>query len=119
VPAGTAVIIRRAAPRVKALTTSSHARSGAGPGALAGFPLSWRQTAEQLAELRPGARWTAQRVAHMVANVRARLSNSGVPNLTRAEVGEQLGNTLDHNLIHELMVSTTLAPWDLAILDPD
>lgn len=82
-------------------------------------PLSWRQTAEQLAELRPGGRWTAPRVAHLVANVRTRLSNNGVAGLTRTEVGEQPGTTLDHNLIHELMESTTLVPWDLAILDPD
>ncbi|MGW5645623.1 FHA domain-containing protein [Saccharopolyspora sp. NPDC003752] len=80
-------------------------------------PLSWRQAAEHLAELQPDAGWTAKRVEHDVVDVRTRLSKGGVPGLTRDEVGEPVGNTLNHNLIRELMESTTLVPPDLRVLD--
>lgn len=80
-------------------------------------PLSWRQAAEQLAELQPEAGWTAKRVEHMIVSVRTRLSQGGVAGLTREEVGEPVGNTLNHNLLTELVHSTTLVPPDLAILD--
>jgi hypothetical protein len=80
-------------------------------------PLTWRQTAEQLRELQPDANWTPSRVAHLVEDVRIRLSRGGVPGLTREEVGEPVGNLLNHNLIRELMLSTTLVPRDLALLD--
>lgn len=80
-------------------------------------PLSWRQAAEHLAELQPDAGWTAKRVEHNVVAVRARLSKDGVAGLTRDEVGEPVGNTLNHNLIRELMESTTLVPPDLGLLD--
>ncbi len=80
-------------------------------------PLAWRQAAELLGELRPGEGWTAKRVEHMVTSVRARLSRGGVAGLTRDEVGEPVGNLLNHNLIHELMASTTLVPTDLRLLD--
>ena len=53
------------------------------------------------------------------AEVRNRLSGNGVSGLTREEVGEPIGNTLNHNLIRELMESTTLVPPDLRILDHD
>ena len=80
-------------------------------------PLAWRQAADQLAELDPDAGWTAKRVAHHVAAVRTRLSAAGVVGLTREEVGEPIGNALNHNLLTELMLSTTLIPPDLAALD--
>jgi hypothetical protein len=80
-------------------------------------PLSWRQAADQLAELQPGAGWTSKRVEHMITSVRIRLSRNGVAGLTRDEVGEPVGNTLNHNLLIELVQSTTLIPLDLAILD--
>jgi hypothetical protein len=82
-------------------------------------PLTWRQAAEQLAELRPDEGWTAKRVEHLVGAVRIRLSRGGVPGLTREEVGEPVGNTLNDTLVRELMLSTTLVPPDLAVLDPD
>jgi hypothetical protein len=83
-------------------------------------PLSWRQTADHLADLQPDAGWTPKRVEHMVVAVRARLSRSGVPGLTRDEVGEPVGNALNHNMIRELLESTTLVPPDLRLLDhPD
>ncbi|MFF3573845.1 hypothetical protein ACFYXQ_39445 [Nocardia jiangxiensis] len=49
--------------------------------------------------------------------VRNRLSRAGVAGLTRAEVGEPVGNALNHNLIQELLQTTTLAPFDLAHID--
>jgi hypothetical protein len=80
-------------------------------------PLAWRQTADQLAELEPDAGWSPKKVEHLVVAVRARLSKAGVTGLTREEVGEPLGNTLNHNLISELMESTTLVPPDLRLID--
>ncbi|MEO7193841.1 MAG: FHA domain-containing protein [Pseudonocardiaceae bacterium] len=80
-------------------------------------PLSWRQAADQLAEMQPDAGWGAKRVEHMIAAVRTRLSQAGVAGLTREEVGEPVGNALNHNLFTELVQSTTLVPPDLAILD--
>lgn len=80
-------------------------------------PLSWRQAAEQLVGCQPDAGWTAKRVEHVIHGVRTRLSRSGVPGLTRAEVSEPVGNTLNDNLIQELLMTTTLVSMDLALVD--
>lgn len=80
-------------------------------------PLSWRATADHLADLQPEANWTPKKIEHVVAGVRARLSRAGVPGLTREEVGEPVGNLLNHNLIQELLMSTTLVPRDLALIE--
>ncbi len=53
--------------------------------------------------------WNAKRVEHLIVRVRTRLSAAG-PGPTREEVGEPVGNSLDHDLICELMDSTTLVP---------
>lgn len=79
-------------------------------------PLTWEQTARQLAELQPDATWTAKKVEHRVGLVRERLHAAGVPDLTRDEVGEPLGNTLNHNLLRELVRSMTVTPEDLEVL---
>ncbi|MGH8795286.1 MAG: FHA domain-containing protein [Stackebrandtia sp.] len=79
-------------------------------------PLTWRQAADQLAELEQDAGWSAKRVEHLVTAIRSRLSKGGVAGLTRDEVGEPVGNTLNHNLIRELLESTTLVPPDLRLL---
>jgi hypothetical protein len=81
-------------------------------------PLTWQQAADQLTELHPSAGWTAKRVEHVVARLRARLSKAGVSGLTREEVPGPVGNVLNHNLIVELVRSTTLVPPDLRRLDP-
>ncbi|GAA3565239.1 hypothetical protein GCM10022222_56230 [Amycolatopsis ultiminotia] len=81
-------------------------------------PLAWRQVAEQLTELRPDKPWSSKRVEHLVAAVRTRLVRAGVPGLTREEVGEPVGNALNDNLIKELLLSTSLVPPDLALLEP-
>jgi hypothetical protein len=80
-------------------------------------PTSRQQAAEVLAELQPSATWSAKRVEHMVADVRARLSAEGVHGLLREDVGEPVGNALNDNLLRELVLSTTLVPTDLALLD--
>lgn len=80
-------------------------------------PLTWREVASELAELQPDAAWTPKKVEHLVVGVRKRLSRGGVAGLTREEVGEPVGNALNHNLIGELLLSTTLVPFDLALLD--
>lgn len=82
-------------------------------------PLAWRQAADRLAELRPEANWTHRKVEHTIAAVRRRLSKAGVSGLTREEVGEPVGNMLNHNLIVELLHSRTLVPPDLRLLEDD
>lgn len=81
-------------------------------------PVSRQQAAQVLAELQPDANWSVKRVEHMTAEVRARLSAGGVHGLLREEVGEPVGNALNDNLLRELVLSTTLVPPDLAVLDP-
>ncbi|MGQ0466273.1 MAG: FHA domain-containing protein [Sporichthyaceae bacterium] len=80
-------------------------------------PLTWRQAAALLDEARPGMGWTPKRVEHVVVAVRSRLCAAGVAGLTREEVGEPVGNTLNDNLLRELLLSTTLVPRDLSLLE--
>jgi hypothetical protein len=80
-------------------------------------PLTWRQTAAQLADVHPGEGWTDKRVEHLVNAVRLRLSRDGVPGLTREEVGQPVGNALNDHLIRALLTSTSLVPMDLAVID--
>lgn len=80
-------------------------------------PLTWKEAALLLTDLQPDKSWTAKKVEHRVSVVRDRLSRRGVPNLTREEVGEPVGNTLNDNLLRELVRSTTLRPQDLELLD--
>ncbi|MEU4745280.1 FHA domain-containing protein [Actinosynnema sp. NPDC023658] len=80
-------------------------------------PLARQHVADVLAELQPDAGWSPKRVEHTVAAVRARLSAGGVHGLLREEVGEPVGNALNDNLLRELVLSTTLVPPDLALLD--
>ncbi|AUI61038.1 hypothetical protein [Amycolatopsis sp. BJA-103] len=81
-------------------------------------PLSWRQIAEQLAELEPDRNWSSKKVEHIVVKVRGRLAGAGVPGLTKDEVGEPVGNALNIHLIDELLQTATLVPPDLALLEP-
>jgi hypothetical protein len=80
-------------------------------------PLTWRDTAEDLVTLTGDPRWNQRRVERLVEGVRKRLHAPGVGGLTREEVGEPVGNALNHNLITELLLSTTLVPPDLAEID--
>ncbi len=80
-------------------------------------PLSYRETAKYLADLQADAGWTEKVVEHHVANVRKRLSRNNVRGLTQREVGKPVGSKLNENLLRELLLSTTLVPRDLALLD--
>lgn len=80
-------------------------------------PLARQHVAEVMAELRPDEAWSHKKVEHMVAAVRSRLSREGVVGLVREEVGEPVGNALNDNLMRELVLSTTLVPPDLALMD--
>lgn len=79
-------------------------------------PLSWSQVSEHLGALQPQARWTAKQAEHVVGTVRMRLAEHNIRGLTRQEVGEPVGNTLNHNLLLELLLSTTLVPPDLHLI---
>jgi hypothetical protein len=86
-------------------------------------PLTWRQVATCLNQAPASGRaWTARSVEAKVGDVRRFLSQEkGVAGLTREEVGEPVGNMLNHNLIVELLRTATLRIQDLALLglDPD
>lgn len=80
-------------------------------------PLSWSQAAAHLNELQSQAGWTAKQAEHVVSTVRSRLAHQHIRGLTRHEVGEPIGNALNHNLLVELLLSTTLVPPDLYLID--
>ncbi|MEO3870998.1 FHA domain-containing protein [Nonomuraea sp. B12E4] len=79
-------------------------------------PVTWAQVADDLGRLRPGEQWTPKRAAHIVTETRKRLSAS-VAGLLEEEIPPPLGNALNHNLITELLVTATLVPEDLLLLD--
>jgi hypothetical protein len=80
-------------------------------------PLTWKEAALQLNQLQPQGSWTTKKIEYRVSVVRDRLSKRGIPNLTREEIGEPVGNALNDNLLKELVRSTTLIPKDLDIVD--
>jgi hypothetical protein len=82
-------------------------------------PVSWNQVAGDLNRQPDGRQWTPKTAAHIVATVRERLAEGPdpVPGIRREDgVGEPVGNTLNHNLIQALLLSTTLMPSDLHLL---
>lgn len=79
-------------------------------------PLTWKETADRLASLQPTAGWDSKRVQRVITEIRMKLSGHGVRGLTREEVGEPVGNLLNHNLIMELLTTASLLPEDLAVL---
>ncbi|MFD4997404.1 hypothetical protein [Streptomyces buecherae] len=82
-------------------------------------PLTWAQVGDELSRLRPAERWSPKRAAHVVANVRRRLSGeNGVPGLLEDEVPQPVGNALNHNLITDLLTTTTIVSADLRLLRP-
>lgn len=80
-------------------------------------PLTWGGVADALRERQPGAGWTPKRAEHVVGTVRERLAHRNIAGLTREEVGEPVGNALNHNLLVEMLLSATLVPPDLRLLD--
>lgn len=80
-------------------------------------PLTWAQVSSELSRLRPREQWGPKRAAHIVSNVRNRLSRKdGVPGLLEEEIPPPVGNALNHNLITDLLVTTTIAKSDLGML---
>ncbi|MET9557425.1 hypothetical protein [Streptomyces sp. NPDC006645] len=80
-------------------------------------PLAWTQVAFELSRLRPDERWGPKRAAHIVALVRRRLSEKdNVPGLMEREIPPPVGNALNHNLIMDLLVTTTIVRTDLHLL---
>lgn len=80
-------------------------------------PLTWSQVAFELGGLQPEKSWTPKRAAHIVALVRKRLSRrNAVPGLLEEEVPPPVGNALNHNLITDLLITTTLVKDDLRLL---
>ncbi|MGC9539917.1 hypothetical protein [Streptomyces sp. UG1] len=80
-------------------------------------PLAWAQVAFELGELQPQRQWSPKRAAHIVAKVRKRLSKEyGVPGLLEEDVPQPVGNTLNHNLITDLLITTTIVRSDLRLL---
>jgi hypothetical protein len=80
-------------------------------------PVARSEVADAMSDLRPDSEWNVKRVDRVIADVRIRLSAGGVPGLRREEVGEPVGNSLNDNLLKELVLSTTLVPPDLELLD--
>ncbi|KMS74829.1 hypothetical protein ACM01_12980 [Streptomyces viridochromogenes] len=80
-------------------------------------PLAWAQVAFELAELQPQRQWSPKAAAHVVAKVRKRLSKEyGVAGLLEEEVPQPVGNALNHNLITDLLITTTIVRSDLRLL---
>jgi hypothetical protein len=87
-------------------------------------PVSWSQVADDLNRVPSGRTFTPKIAAHIVGAVRERLAEADppIPGIRREDgVGEPVGNTLNHNLIQELLRTATLLPADLHLLgeDPD
>ena len=78
-------------------------------------PVTWAQVAEELGALRPAERWGPSKAAHIVEKLRYQLSPS-VHGLLQEQVPPPVGNTLNHNLIMELLVTTTITPADLKLI---
>jgi hypothetical protein len=82
-------------------------------------PVSWKQVADDVSRADTQRKWTAKSAEHIVAGVRKRLSEGRRPIsglLREDEVGEPVGNTLNHNLIQALLLDATLLPEDLHLL---
>ncbi|MEX5635729.1 hypothetical protein [Parafrankia sp. FMc2] len=75
-------------------------------------PLTWKQVAAELTALRPEERWSDKRAAHIVAGVRKRLSPA-VSGIMETDIPPPAGHMINHNLIVELLVTTTLVREDL------
>ncbi|GIG68113.1 FHA domain-containing protein [Phytomonospora endophytica] len=84
-------------------------------------PVTWRQVADDLNALPDGRSWSAKSVEHIVSQLRERLASGRdpIPGILRGEVGEPVGNVLNHNLIQALLRTSTLIPEDLKLIDDE
>ncbi|WP_026932549.1 hypothetical protein [Glycomyces tenuis] len=80
-------------------------------------PLTWEEVAQELHELQPAAGWNWRKAARRVSEVRHRLSPH-VRGLVEKEIPPPVGNALNHNLITELLVTTTITKDHLSFLEP-
>ncbi|MFI5606488.1 FHA domain-containing protein [Amycolatopsis sp. NPDC051903] len=81
-------------------------------------PMSRAHVTALMTELDPAGEWHVRRVDRVVEGVRDELSAKGVRGLKRKEVPEPIGNSLNHNLLTELTITTsTLTRADLEALD--
>jgi hypothetical protein len=79
-------------------------------------PLTWAQVADELSQLRPTEKWTWRKAAHIVKAIRERLS-AKIDGVLEEDVPQPVGNALNHNLITDLLITTTLVKSDLSLLD--
>lgn len=83
-------------------------------------PQTWKLVADRMSHLDPAGRWDWRHAARVVESLRDELTARGVPGLQRTDdIPEPVGNVLNHNLIMELLVTTTITPQDLAAIDTD
>ncbi len=82
-------------------------------------PLVYRRAVAQLQAIQPEYGWTKRKIEDRVRSVRKRLHESGCvrSKLVRNEDDDSCDATLMHNLLRELVESTTLVPPDLLELD--
>jgi hypothetical protein len=84
-------------------------------------PMAWDAIASELTELQPDKGWNWRKAARLVDRVRKRLSDpklgaKRVRGLLAEDVPPPIGNALNHNLIMELLVTTTITPEDLLLI---
>ncbi|WP_433475142.1 hypothetical protein ACQPZP_41825 [Spirillospora sp. CA-142024] len=79
-------------------------------------PLTWAQVADELGRLQPKAGWNQKKAARRVEKVRHQLSGE-VPGLLEHEVAPPIGNALNVNLIRNLLITGTITPDHLSLLD--
>ncbi|MBB5076734.1 FHA domain-containing protein [Nonomuraea endophytica] len=84
-------------------------------------PLTYRQAADSLADIRRDERWGERKIEARVETVRRRLDACGFPFplIHDMAMGRPCDNNLLHNLLRGLVDSTTLVPTDLELLEDD
>ncbi|GAA4489177.1 hypothetical protein GCM10023191_019560 [Actinoallomurus oryzae] len=80
-------------------------------------PLTWAEVEDELRRVQPEKGWTWRQAAHEVRKVRLRLSARGVCGIREDDLRPGAANSVNHNLIIELLVTATLVKAHLALLD--
>lgn len=84
-------------------------------------PMAWEDVATKLRDLEPDKDWNWRKAAGLMDRLRAWLSSPErgtrrVAGLRADEVPQPIGNTLNHNLIMEMLVTTTITTDDLELI---